>query len=181
MRSQSEIFYWYLIWPLGAAQFSAVFYLLAALATIRRAPGAWAKQEYLLWFWVTLAFNISILVSHLLLFALALAKALMESNSCPSPPPAPPSLTFSDLPPPTCGRGSYEMANVYAVNAHLAVYSIVCAVGSYLLLPDGERAASSTASTLAQPMLTDAQQTVNVDPLPAWTPVTGAEAPVHTS
>ena len=35
MRSQSEIFLWYFIWPLGAAQFSAVFYLLAALATIR--------------------------------------------------------------------------------------------------------------------------------------------------
>jgi hypothetical protein len=129
----------------------------------------------------------------LLLFALALAKALMESNSCPSPPPAPPSLTFSDLPPPTCGRGSYEMANVYAGNAQLAVNSIVCAMGSYLLvaysttdlLDDDDagrrhRAAAATASTLTQPMLSDAQHPVNVDPLPAWRPVTGAEAPVQT-
>ena len=29
-------------------------------------------------------------------------------------------------------------------------------------------------------MLSDAQHTVNVDPLPAWRPVTGAEAPVQT-
>ena len=68
------------------------------------------------------------------------------------------------------------MANVYAGNAQLAVNSIVCAMGSYLLvaysttdlLDDDDagrrhRAAAATASTLTQPMLSDAQHTVNVD------------------
>ena len=109
--------------------------------------------------------------AYLLLFFLALAKALKENISCSSQ---------SAQPDPTCGtvagdpNVSYEMAIIYAVNAQLAVLG---ALGGYFLRPYEDQlrwfhfpmwnwGSSSTASTLARPMLTDAQPIAIVDPVP---------------